>query len=70
VNVIFRRWFAKCKKRINHRLDKTRDTMTFQPTLRGYPERAVSQSSETKWRFLKNEETLDRRFGWAQGGQY
>jgi hypothetical protein len=34
VNVIFRQWFAKCKKRIDHRLDKTRDTMTFEPTLR------------------------------------
>jgi hypothetical protein len=31
VNIIFRHWFAKCKKRINRRLDKTRDTITFQP---------------------------------------
>jgi hypothetical protein len=33
VNIIFRHWFAKCKKRINRRLDKTRDTITFQPRL-------------------------------------
>jgi hypothetical protein len=33
VNIIFRHWFAKCKKRIERRLDKTRDTLTFQPQL-------------------------------------
>jgi Transposase DDE domain group 1 len=31
VNIIFRHWLAKCKKRIDRRLDKTRDTITFQP---------------------------------------
>jgi hypothetical protein len=31
VNIIFRHWFAKCKKRIERRLDKTRDTITFLP---------------------------------------
>ena len=35
MNIIFRRWFAKCKKRITQRLDKTRDTITFQPCLTG-----------------------------------
>jgi hypothetical protein len=33
VNNIFRHWFAKCKKRIERRLDKTRDIITFQPCL-------------------------------------
>jgi hypothetical protein len=33
VNIIFRQWFRKCKKRIERRLDKSRDTMTFQPSL-------------------------------------
>jgi hypothetical protein len=33
VNVIFRHWFAKCKNRIGRRLDKTHDTLTFQPIL-------------------------------------
>jgi hypothetical protein len=33
VNIIFRHWLAKCKKRIDRRLDKTRDTITFQPCL-------------------------------------
>jgi hypothetical protein len=33
VNFIFHRWFNKCKKRIQRRLDKTRDTLTFQPCL-------------------------------------
>ncbi len=28
---IFRRWFDKCKRRIARRLDKTKDTMTFEP---------------------------------------
>jgi hypothetical protein len=31
VNHIIRRWLAKCKNRIHRRLDKSRDTMTFQP---------------------------------------
>jgi hypothetical protein len=31
VNIIFRNWFAKCKKRLDYRLDKRRDTLTFQP---------------------------------------
>ena len=33
MNNIFRHWFAKCKKRIERRLDKTRDIITFQPCL-------------------------------------
>ena len=33
MNIIFRHWFAKCKKRIEHRLNKTHDTVTFQPRL-------------------------------------
>jgi Transposase DDE domain group 1 len=31
VNIIFRRWLDKCKGRIKRRLDKTKDTMTFEP---------------------------------------
>jgi hypothetical protein len=33
VKTIFQRWLDKCKKRIRRRLDKTRDTLTFQPVL-------------------------------------
>jgi hypothetical protein len=33
VKGIIHRWLAKCKKRIERRLDKTRDTLTFQPIL-------------------------------------
>jgi hypothetical protein len=31
VKIIFRRWFDKCKRRIARRLDKSKDTMTFEP---------------------------------------
>jgi hypothetical protein len=31
VNIIFRRWLDKCKRRIVNRLDKSKDTMTFVP---------------------------------------
>ncbi len=31
VNIIFRRWLDKCKRRIVNRLDKSKDTMTFEP---------------------------------------
>jgi Transposase DDE domain group 1 len=31
VNGIIHRWLAKCKKRMQRRLDKSRDTLTFQP---------------------------------------
>jgi Transposase DDE domain group 1 len=31
VSTIFHKWFNKCKRRIKLRLDKTKDTMTFQP---------------------------------------
>ena len=31
MNTIFRLWFRKCKSRIERRLDKNRDTITFQP---------------------------------------
>jgi hypothetical protein len=31
VKIIFRRWFDKCKRRIARRLDKGKDTMTFEP---------------------------------------
>jgi Transposase DDE domain group 1 len=31
VKIIFRRWFDKCKRRIVGRLDKSKDTMTFEP---------------------------------------
>lgn len=31
MNIIFRRWLDKCKRRIANRLDKSRDTMTFEP---------------------------------------
>jgi hypothetical protein len=31
VKVIFRRWLDKCKRRITRRLDKRKDTMTFEP---------------------------------------
>jgi Transposase DDE domain group 1 len=31
VKTIFRRWFDKCKRRIARRLDKSKDTMTFEP---------------------------------------
>jgi hypothetical protein len=31
VRSIFSRWFTKCKSRIQRRLDKTHDTLTFQP---------------------------------------
>jgi hypothetical protein len=31
VNRIFRRWLDKCKRRITRRLDKSNDTMTFEP---------------------------------------
>jgi hypothetical protein len=33
VNIIFHRWFNKCKNRLQRRLDKSRDTLTFQPYL-------------------------------------
>jgi hypothetical protein len=33
VKHIIRRWLDKCKKRIDRRLDKTHDTITFQPCL-------------------------------------
>jgi hypothetical protein len=33
VNIIFHRWFQKRKNRIQRRLDKSRDTLTFQPYL-------------------------------------
>ena len=31
MKIIFRRWFDKCKSRIQRRLDKSKDTMTFEP---------------------------------------
>ena len=31
MKIIFRRWFNKCKSRIQRRLDKKNDTMTFEP---------------------------------------
>ncbi len=31
MNIIFRRWLDKCKRRIVNRLDKSKDTMTFEP---------------------------------------
>jgi hypothetical protein len=31
VSNIFHKWYHKCKRRITRRLDKTKDTMTFQP---------------------------------------
>ncbi|CAN5493662.1 hypothetical protein BH11PLA2_BH11PLA2_22590 [soil metagenome] len=31
MKIIFRRWFNKCKSRIQRRLDKSKDTMTFEP---------------------------------------
>ena len=31
MNDTFRRWLDKCKRRITRRLDKTKDTMTFEP---------------------------------------
>jgi hypothetical protein len=31
VKIIFRRWLDKCKRRIANRLDKSKDTMTFEP---------------------------------------
>jgi hypothetical protein len=31
VSIIFHKWFNKGKRRIERRLDKTKDTMTFQP---------------------------------------
>jgi Transposase DDE domain group 1 len=31
VKIIFRRWFKKCKSRILRRLEKSKDTMTFDP---------------------------------------
>ena len=33
MKTIFRRWYDKCKRRIMSRLDKTKDTMTFEPQL-------------------------------------
>jgi hypothetical protein len=31
VNIIFRKWFEKCKRRITGRLDKSKDTIRFRP---------------------------------------
>ena len=31
MKIIFRRWFDKCKRRIARRLDKSKDSMTFEP---------------------------------------
>jgi hypothetical protein len=44
VKTIFRRWLDKCKRRIQRRLDKTKNTMTFRPRFRvGRIEYEVSQ---------------------------
>lgn len=34
MKIIFRRWLDKCKRRIQRRLDKTKNTMTFRPRCR------------------------------------